>query len=383
MNKSIITLTLAAAIAVPSAIFAKEKKEKKDNWKDNLTPTEEKFSSTGRNDYFILEPGYQLVLEGNEDGKKTTLTITVLNETKKVGGVETRVIEENEVADGKVVEISRNYFAIGAQTKNAYYFGEEVDVYDKDGKISHPGSWQEGNGDAKHGIMIPGQVVVGDRYYQERAPKVALDRGENVSKTETVKTPAGDFKNCLKVKETTPLESGTEYKLYAPEIGLVSEGELKLVKYGFVKKQAQAQKTDNGIDFAALKKLKKSERQQTLSLVADAYKSISDSTQKEAAGRFALGFAGGDSKADQLYHTAINDSAIPLNDRKNLIEDLNEVGYENLKSPTANDLRLVSSRLDLIKHYRADSDAKLAASFDEAEKDLRNMLAKSSAGSAK
>jgi len=51
-----------------------------------------------------------------------------------------------------------------------------------------------------------------------------------------VKTPAGEFKNCLKVEETTPLEPNTkEYKYYAPGVGLVREGDLKLVKYGKAK----------------------------------------------------------------------------------------------------------------------------------------------------
>ena len=50
-------------------------------------------SSTGRNRYFVLEPGFQLVLEGKEGGKTTVLTITVLNDTKMVDGVETRVVE--------------------------------------------------------------------------------------------------------------------------------------------------------------------------------------------------------------------------------------------------------------------------------------------------
>ena len=79
-------------------------------------------------------------------------------------------------------------------------------------------------------------MKVGDRYYQERAPKIAMDRAENVSTSESVKTPAGVFKHCLKTKETTPVEPGTEYKLYAPGIGLVQDGKLKLVKHGFVQK---------------------------------------------------------------------------------------------------------------------------------------------------
>jgi hypothetical protein len=59
-----------------------------------------------------------------------------------------------------------------------------------------------------------------------------MDRAENVSTNVTFKCPAGTFANCLKTRETTPLESGTEYKLYAPGIGLVQDGGLKLLRQG-------------------------------------------------------------------------------------------------------------------------------------------------------
>src|SRR5688572_23430292 len=70
------------------------------------------FASTGENNYFILIPGYQVTLEGEEDGEELQLVITVLNETKVVDGIETRVVEEKETEGGNLVEISRNYFAI-------------------------------------------------------------------------------------------------------------------------------------------------------------------------------------------------------------------------------------------------------------------------------
>ena len=88
------------------------------------------FASSGENSYFILKPGYQVILGGQEDGEELELVMAVLNETKVVEGVETRV----------VTQVSRNYFAICKPTNNAIYFGEEVDMY-KDGKIvSHGGS---------------------------------------------------------------------------------------------------------------------------------------------------------------------------------------------------------------------------------------------------
>lgn len=205
-------------------------------WTESLTCPDEAFTNVGRNAYFILEPGYQLVLAGKEDGEQIELTITVLNETLDIGGVNTRVVEERESADGELVEMARNYFAVGVTTKNLYYFGEDVDIFAEGGKVTHEGSWRAGRDGAKRGVLMPGTNKVGDRYYQERAPKVAMDRAENVSTNETVQTPVGTFKQCLKTKETSAVESGTQYKFYAAGVGLVREGNLKLVRHGFLKR---------------------------------------------------------------------------------------------------------------------------------------------------
>lgn len=115
-----------------------------DNWVATLVGPNESFTNVGRNDYFILEPGYQCTYAGKEDGKKVDLTITVKDETKLVNGVETRVVEERESADGKLVEVSRNYFAVGVASHHVYYFGEEVDMYKNDKIVSHEGAWLAG-----------------------------------------------------------------------------------------------------------------------------------------------------------------------------------------------------------------------------------------------
>jgi hypothetical protein len=200
-----------------------------DGWTADFPVAREDFVSVGRNSYFILEPGYRLRLEG--DGVE--LVITVLNETKLVDGVETRVVEERESEDGELTEVARNYFAIDRRTNNVYYFGEDVDFY-KDGKVTgHEGTWYSGVDGAKYGLVMPAQITIGAQYYQEIAPKVALDRAKNISVTETVKTPAGEFKDCLKVEETNPLEKNArEFKYYAPGIGLIQDADLKLVAYG-------------------------------------------------------------------------------------------------------------------------------------------------------
>jgi uncharacterized membrane protein YkoI len=191
------------------------------------------WASTGRNTYWILEPGYFQILEGKEEGKDVRITITVLNETRKIDGVETRVVEEKLFENGQIAEVARDYFAFSKKTASVYYFGEDVDNY-KDGKVdNHGGSWISGEKGAKYGLMMPGINLLGARYHQEIAPGVGMDRAENVALNETVETPSGKYEHCLKTEETTPLEPATkEYKLYAPGIGLVQEGEAKLVKYG-------------------------------------------------------------------------------------------------------------------------------------------------------
>ncbi len=219
----------AAALTAAAASRADDTKAAVGGWKDDFAAEKADLTHTGRNPYFVLEPGYQHVYEGGAE----RLVITVLAETKVVDGVECRVVEERETKNGKVVEVSRNFFAIGKKSNNVFYFGEEVDIY-KNGKVaSHEGAWLAGKDGAKFGLMIPGAPKVGAKYYQEVAPKVAMDRAEVVSLTETVKTPAGAFEDCLKTEETTPLEPGVkEYKYYARGVGLVQDGDLKLVKHG-------------------------------------------------------------------------------------------------------------------------------------------------------
>ena len=192
-----------------------------------------KLTTAGRNPYFILEPGFELVLEGGG----TKLQITVLDETKTVAGVVTRVVEEREWKDGKLHEVSRNYFAICEKTKDVFYFGEDVDFYEGGKVVKHDGSWLAGKDGNKPGLMMPGNPKVGMKYYQEMAPGVAMDRAEIVSLDETCKTPAGTFSRCMKVEEGSALEVlAKEFKYHAPGIGLVRDEDLQLIRYGPIKR---------------------------------------------------------------------------------------------------------------------------------------------------
>jgi hypothetical protein len=187
------------------------------------------FVSTGRNPFFILQPGFETVLDGEEDGENVHLVITVLDETKEIKGIQTRVVRERELHNGVLTEISRNYFAICRPTNSVFYFGEDVNIYENGRVVSHEGAWRAGVNGAKEGIIMPGTLLIGARYQQEVAPGVALDRAEILRVDATVTTPFGSFTNCVQTKETSPLDPGvTEIKFYAPGIGFIKEGDLQL-----------------------------------------------------------------------------------------------------------------------------------------------------------
>jgi hypothetical protein len=79
---------------------------------------------------------------------------------------------------------------------------------------------------------MPGKPKVGDKFYQELAPKVAMDRCEVVALDGEIDTPVEEFKYCLRMKETSDLESGSGEKWYAAGVGLVKDGEYILTEIG-------------------------------------------------------------------------------------------------------------------------------------------------------
>ena len=157
----------------------------------------------------------------------------MLNDTKVIDGVKTRVVEERETKNGQVIEVSRNYFAVDPSTGDAYYFGEDVDIFKNGKAASHEGTWHSGENGARFGLFIPGKPKVGDRYYQELAPKVAMDRAEILSITEKLTVPAGTFNNVVRTKESSAIEIGSEEKWYAPNVGIIKDADFVLI--GIVK----------------------------------------------------------------------------------------------------------------------------------------------------
>lgn len=162
------------------------------DWQEEFGLQDRTLVPTGRNPYFIREPGFELVF-ASEDEK---LVITVLDDTIDIGGVTTRVVEEREWKDGALCEVSRNLFAICKDTRDAFYFGEDVDDYKNGAIVGHGGAWRADEPGTKPGLIMPGRPKVGMKYYQEIAPGVAMDRAEVINLNADFKTPAGCFQGC-------------------------------------------------------------------------------------------------------------------------------------------------------------------------------------------
>ncbi len=214
---------LATFVAMVTSVSASQSRPE---WRDRFEVNKADLLPTGTNAYITMQPDRVLKLKHGND----MLTITVLAETQAVDGVVAGVLEERETKNGTLIEVSRNFMATHKDTGDVYYFGEDVDNY-KNGKVvDHESAWRAGAGGARFGLMIPAKPAAGQAFYQEIAPKVAMDRVEVVSTNETVKTPAGTFERCVHLRETTPLERGVSHKYYAPGIGIIKDDDFELAE---------------------------------------------------------------------------------------------------------------------------------------------------------
>lgn len=241
MKSMPLLAALLLVAVIPGAIAAEAKPFTK-----KFPLAECDFVTEGTNPYFLLQIGRELhlsnaacVAAGDCDVSEDVV-ITVLNETHditmEIDGVPqtitTRVVEEFENEDGELAEISRNFFAECAATRDVYYFGETVDLYENGVVVGSEGAWEAGVDGAKPGLIMPGGAfLLGSRYYQEFYRGVAQDRVEHVKAGITKEVPAGTFEDCVKMKETTPVEPGeVSKKTYCAGVGIVVDDDMELTE---------------------------------------------------------------------------------------------------------------------------------------------------------
>ncbi|GAA5126237.1 hypothetical protein JIN84_15250 [Luteolibacter yonseiensis] len=144
--------------------------------------------------------------------------------------------------------------------------------------------------------------------------------------------------------------------------------------------QRQMIQPDGQVDRSALRYLHQAMGKQSVGLAVRSYQDprLAEPGSKEPLARVALSYVGVDATALDLFHTALLDPALLPDQKRNLVEDLNEDGLSNRRAPTAEDLQIITKRYELTQAYlRQDyvqNDGVLNEAFREADKDLRKML---------
>ncbi len=185
------------------------------------------------NTYWPMVPGttwnYEGVSTDPETGEAETETITVqvLNETRTVFGIETRVVRDRVYLEGLLIEDTFDWYAQD-DSGNIWYMGEEVTdfEYDDDGNLigtSHPGEWEAGVDGALPGYIMKASPQIGDNYYQEYYVGNAEDEGTILAMGEAVTVPAGSYEDLLRILDSSALFPQFGHKSYAPGIGPVRE----------------------------------------------------------------------------------------------------------------------------------------------------------------
>jgi hypothetical protein len=175
------------------------------------------------NPYLPLSPGTRWTYSASSEEGTETITVTVLDETRMVQGVEATVVHDVVTDDGgEVLEDTYDWFAQDRHG-NVWYLGEDTTEYDGR-KVSTEGSWEAGVDGAEAGLAMPAEPRVGDGYRQEHDAGVAEDRAVVLDVDTSVTLAYGVFDDVLETEESSPLEPDVvERKYYAKGTGLVVE----------------------------------------------------------------------------------------------------------------------------------------------------------------
>jgi hypothetical protein len=180
-----------------------------------LDPAE--FTTDIDNPYWPMRPGSRWVYrEGPQ-----RVEVTVTPRTRRIAGIEARVVHDVVSENGELVEDTYDWYAQDSDG-NIWYLGEDTKEYENGEVASTEGSWEAGVDGAQAGILLPAEPKVGMKYRQEYYEGKAEDAGEVLALDARVRVPFGAFEDVLQTKDTTPLEPDlVEHKFYAKGVGPV------------------------------------------------------------------------------------------------------------------------------------------------------------------
>jgi len=183
-----------------------------------------------RNRMFPLRVGTEFIYHGkiveNGKAKPHSVTFTVSDMFKTVGGVRVVVAWDRDFLGGKLQEQELALFAQDDQG-NVWNFGEYPEEYENGKFTGAPSTWIRGVAGAYGGIHMLSHPRPGMRYREGLIPAIQFDDVSVIARTGQVNcVPAGCYHQVLVVDETSPNDptSGHQIKYYAPRTGLIRVG---------------------------------------------------------------------------------------------------------------------------------------------------------------
>jgi hypothetical protein len=169
------------------------------------------------NPFFTLTPGTTRTYKAGDE----IIEFTVLAERKDIIGVSCVTVHEQVKVKGKIVEEATDWFAQD-KSGTVWSFGQDTTKTNKNGSVTHEGSWLAGVDGAKPGIQTPGTPKVGPEYRQDYYGCHAEDYGEITDVNATVTVGGTTYKDCLKTHDTSAIDPKLdEDKYYCKGKGVV------------------------------------------------------------------------------------------------------------------------------------------------------------------
>ena len=186
---------------------------------DTDTPTFSKPTEVS-NPLFPMRRVTHVLQRGQEEGKAARVEISLLPGTRTIrwNGRSVETIRSQFVAilDMRVVEVAVDYYAQD-DAGNVWYFGEDVDNYERGAVADHEGSWLAGR-DGPAAMIMPAHPRTGDVYRPENIPAKVFEEDRVVATGVTVTGPQGPVQGAIRVEEH--LKDDTfEHKVFAPDYG--------------------------------------------------------------------------------------------------------------------------------------------------------------------
>ena len=172
------------------------------------------------NQWVPMTPGIQIIRKGlvTIGGRRIPhITVTTITDvTKKIDGVRSVLVLDQDIDAGQVSEQAVDYLAedVGA---NVWYLGSYTEAYSSGQFLNAQDAWLAGVAGASVGLWFPGNPEPGSApFYQVQVPGGETSSAQVVKAGQKTCVPFDCFKDVIVV-----LEGGSENKYWAPGVGQI------------------------------------------------------------------------------------------------------------------------------------------------------------------